>query len=115
VNVGYWIFRGIDHRPVCANCPDGVLREAAQTHIAVCARTVNAAGRDSICRRLRRLYAYLAVLGRSSEHGRCRMGSRACAVAVDDDKTAESMHFVYEIPYSGICGLVGTHATIFDE
>jgi hypothetical protein len=40
----YWIFRGIDHRSVCANCPDGVLREAAQAHIAVCARTVNAAG-----------------------------------------------------------------------
>jgi hypothetical protein len=39
----YWIFRGIDHRSVCANCPDGVLREAAQARIAVCARTVNAA------------------------------------------------------------------------
>jgi len=68
-----------------------------------------------LCWRLRRLYAYLAVLGRSSEHARCRMGSRACAVAVDDDKTTESMHFVYEIPYSCICGLVGTYPTIFDE
>jgi hypothetical protein len=35
--------------------------------------------------------------------------------AVDDDKTAESVHFVYEIPYSCICGLVGTYPTIFDE
>jgi hypothetical protein len=41
-----------------------------------------------------RLYAYLAVLGRSGEHARWRIGSRACAVAVDDDKTTESMHFV---------------------
>ena len=40
--------------------------------------------------------------------------ARMC-VAVDDDKTAESVHFVYEIPYSGICGLVGTYPTIFDE
>ena len=69
----------------------------------------------SICWRLRRLYAYLAVLGRSSEHARWRIGSRACAVAVDDDKTTESMRFVYEIPYSCICGLVGTYPTIFDE
>src|ERR1700738_3596866 len=80
-----------------------------------CARTVNAAGTAVACWRLRRLYAYLAVLGRCSEHAWWRIGSRACAVAVDNDKTTESMHFVYEIPYSGICGLVGTHATIFDE
>jgi hypothetical protein len=41
------------------------------------------------CWRLRRLYAYLAVLGRCGE----RIGSRTCAVAVDDDKTVESVHF----------------------
>jgi hypothetical protein len=32
----------------------------------------------------------LALARRSGEHAQCRMGSRAFAVAVDDDKTAES-------------------------
>jgi hypothetical protein len=43
------------------------------------------------------------------------MGSCACAVAINDNKAAESVHLVYEIMYSRICGLVGAHGAIFDE
>jgi hypothetical protein len=45
-----------------------------------------------------------------SELARTHVPSRSTMI-----KTAESVHFVYDIPYSGICGLVGTYLTIFDE
>ena len=78
-------------------------------------RPVNAAGPAIAAAGYVVCTSYLAILDRRGDHARCRMGSRACAVAVDDDKTAESVHFVYEILDSRICGLVGAHATIFNE
>jgi hypothetical protein len=43
-----------------------------------------------VCMDWRHMGELLALARRSGEHAQCRMGSRAFAGAVDDDKTAES-------------------------
>ena len=65
--------------------------------------------------RLGDLDAHLALFGRCAHHARCRMGPCAGAFSINDDKAAESLHLGYKILYSRICGLIGAHATIFDE
>jgi hypothetical protein len=80
------------------------------------ARTVNAAGTAIayaggyvVCMRTSPFSA-VPVSMPGGELARAHVPSRSTMI-----KTAESVHFVYEIPYSCICGLVGTYPTIFDE